>query len=431
MNRRLSITLAVTVMLAAGTLAAIFWAKGYRPSLSEKTIQGTGLLVANSYPEGASVFLNDKLTTATDDTLHLPPGQYRVRIVKDGFAPWEKTLDLESELVVQTNARLFPSAPDLTALTFTGAINPAPSPNSQKIAYAVASASADLKNGLWVVNLSDSPIKLGSNQVQLARSTANLDFSQAQLTWSPNSQQILVSLPNDGHFLLPTDSFTEPADLKDVTARLPLIIAEWQEELATAHKKRLEKLPLFMHQVATASAERIYFSPDETKMMYVATEAIKIPDDLIPPLPAASSQPEERELKPNRVYVYDIKEDKNFFLKELALGQEEAQPANPKAETATPAKTTEPTPQEALESIQATYSPVYGALPQWLSTSQHLVSADEGKIKVMEYDGANGTTIFAGGFEDDFVFPWPSGNKLVILTSLGSPVVNLYAINLR
>jgi hypothetical protein len=66
-----------------------------------------------------------------------------------------------------------------------------------------------------------------------------------------------------------------------------------------------------------------------------------------------------------------------------------------------------------------------------LATSQHLVFTHEGKIKVIEYDGANVTDLFAGGFEKDFLYPWPSGNKLVILTSLGSPVANLYAINLR
>jgi hypothetical protein len=428
MNHRLIITFIVAVVLTVGTLAAIFWAKGYRPSLEGKSFQGTGLLVANSYPEGASVYLNDKLTTATDDTLHLPPGQYKVRIVKDGFAPWEKTLQLEPELVAQTNARLFPSAPDLTALTFTGAINPTPSPNGQKIAYSVASASADLRNGLWVANLSDSPIKLGSNQVQLARTTAAMDFSRAQLTWSPNGEQVLVSLPNDGHFLLPTDAFTEPAQMKDVSARLSLIITEWQDELTAVHKKRLEKLPPFMHAVATASAQRISFSPDETRMMYLATEEVTIPQDLTPPLPATSTQPEERQIKPNHVYVYDLKEDKNFLLKEVTLPEAETPKAEKPGQGTSAVK---PSPEETLAAIQASYSPPSGTLPQWLATSQHLVFTHEGKIKVIEYDGANVTDLFAGGFEKDFLYPWPSGNKLVILTSLGSPVANLYAINLR
>ena len=69
MKQRLIITSLIALFLCLGTLGAIFWAKGYRPSFKEKTIKGTSLLVVNSYPEGASVYLNDKLTTATNESI--------------------------------------------------------------------------------------------------------------------------------------------------------------------------------------------------------------------------------------------------------------------------------------------------------------------------------------------------------------------------
>jgi len=98
-------------------------------------------------------------------------------------------------------------------------------------------------------------------------------------------------------------------------------------------------------------------------------------------------------------------------------------------------------PQEIetdLAKLKAQYLPLFANMPQWLSTSQHLIFTDRksptdqsGKIEIIEYDGTNLVTVYTGQFEDDFVFPWPSGNKLVILTSLNSLATNLYAINLR
>lgn len=429
-NKRLLITLVVFLFLTLGTFLAIFWAKGYRPSLKEKSIKGTGLLVANSYPEGASVYLNDKLTTATDDTLHLPPGEYRIKIVKDGFIPWEKTLKLESELVSQTNARLFPSVPDLTALTLTEAIDPTPSPNGQKIAYKVASASARQKNGLWVLHLSDSPIKIGTNNIQVAQSTSGINFTKANLVWSPNSQQILVSTVSGNHFLLDSQSLNKADGIKDVTARLPIILDEWQQEIAIGQQKRLEKLPKFMQKIATTSAQNVYFSPDETKIVYQATQDFTIPQNLLPPLPATNTQKEARDIKKEQIYVYDLKEDKNFLIKTVADSEEliNQKTTNSKANKSV---------QNILNNIQKNYSALYSPIPQWLPTSQHLIFTEKndqqskGKINIIEYDGTNLETIFVGSFENDFVYPWPSGNKLIILTSLGAPMPNLYAINLR
>jgi len=137
MNQRLLITLGVLSFLIIGTYIAIKWAEGYRYNLSQRMVEGTGLLVANSMPQGASVYLDDLLTTATDDTLHLQPGDYQIRLEKDGYTPWQKKLKIEKELVTQTNARLFPSVPSLSAITVNSATDPHASPDGQKIAYKI------------------------------------------------------------------------------------------------------------------------------------------------------------------------------------------------------------------------------------------------------------------------------------------------------
>jgi len=370
-----------------GSYLAINYAKGYRPSLATKTFEGTGLLAANSIPKGASVFINNKLTSATDDTLNLPPGEYQIKIAKDGYIPWEKTLVLEPELVTETNARLFPSVPNLKPLTSSGAINPLPSPDGQKILFSVNNATNNAKNGLYILDLLDRPLALNSQPRQISR-LVNGDFS-----WSPDSSQILVSQP-DSNFFLNSNSLNDLANIKDVTAQLPLIKKQWAEDLNKKQKEQIKLLPEFMQNLATSSASLISFSPDELKMLYLATQSAQIPENLIPPLPASSTQLQARQIKPGNYYVYDLEEDRNFLIAPY---------------------------QENIPIL-------------WYPDSRHLITIEDSKIIILEYDATNRAVIYAGPFADNFVFPWPNGSQLIILASLngGSNLPpNLYSINLK
>ena len=86
------ISLLILVFLVMGTTLAILYAKGYRFNfLSGKpTVSKTGLLVTTSIPDGAAVFVNGALKTATNNTLDLAPGQYTITISKDGYFSWKK-----------------------------------------------------------------------------------------------------------------------------------------------------------------------------------------------------------------------------------------------------------------------------------------------------------------------------------------------------
>ena len=418
---RLFIVIVIIIALVFGVLFAIKFAKGYRPSFSNKAFRGTGLLAANSSPRGASVFINDKLTTATDDTLNLPPGEYQVKIAKDGYIPWEKTLILEPELVTQTNTRLFPSVPDLKPLTFTGALNPTPSPDGQKILFAVENATTDTKNGLYVLELNSNPLSFNSGARQITRQSQKYDFVQANLFWSPDSAQILAVLDqgqsNELNVLLNPSSFNDIEDLKDVTAQLPVIQNEWLELQDKKDHELLIELPEFMQKVATQSAHTYYFNPENDKLLYTPSEDLTIPSELIPPLPASSTQLETRELKANNVYIYDFEEDKNFWITES--------PILPTNDLET---------ESQLGKLNRRYSPLSPQSIMWFPDSRHIIIVKEDKIIIAEYDGTNRHTVYAGPFANSFAYPWPNGSRLIIMASLngGSNLPpNLYSINLK
>ena len=223
-------------------------------------------------------------------------------------------------------------------------------------------------------------------------------------------------LNNEANILLNADRFNDEGDWRDVTATLPVSINEWNNIVdQNQHDFSLE-LPPFMQTIATASAAAVYFSADGEKMLYTATASAQIPANLIPPLPASSTQDEQRSLQPGNIYVYDLKEDKNFWI-------------------ATAPQATE----EKLSSLQVLinrYLPLNVQPVQWYPDSRHLIMIENepSRIVIAEYDGTNRHTVYAGPFALNFAFPWPDGSRLLILASLngGSNLPpNLYGINLK
>src|SRR5207248_3293279 len=137
--------------------------------------------------------INGHLTTATNNTINLSPGKYKVEILKDGYFPWVKTISVQKEVVSKAEALLFPIYPKLENITVNGVNNQVLDPSGQKIAFTFASQSA-VKNGVYILNMNSGPIlSLQSAQIQLANDIPDL-FSTAKLSWSPDSQNVLATV---------------------------------------------------------------------------------------------------------------------------------------------------------------------------------------------------------------------------------------------
>ncbi len=395
--RKLLATLTILALLVVATLIVILYGKGYRFSLNNgrPDISGTGLLVATSSPDGASVFINNHLTTATNNTINLAPGEYDIKIFKEGYFSWQKRLIIEKGVVTKAEALLFPTAPKLESITNSGVASPMLDPSLTRIAYTVSSQSAK-KNGIYVFDMSSRPIlTLQSSSTQIADDTTNF-FSKAKLSWSPDGSTILATISaqnSTATYLLTTDIFNQTPS--DVTETLSSVNSNWQKQKTEKDKARLNALPDKLETVVLDNFKILAWSEDETKILYEASRSATLPTIINSPLIGADSTPEQRSIKEGAIYVYDIKEDKNFKI---------------------------------LNSMSSAEPPL-----SWLSDSKHLVYVHDQKIDIMEYDGANDTQVYAGPFVDDYVFPWPDGSKIVILTNLGNSDTppNLYTISLK
>lgn len=394
-KKSLLIILSVFLFVIAGTYLVTLFARGYRPNFqgTNLTLKATGLLSATSKPKGASVYIDDKLITATDDTLNLAPGNYLVKIVKDGYLSWQKSVNIKKEIVFQSDAQLFRSAPDLSPITLSGAINPVISPDYSKIIFSVASASATTDNGLYLVELNDILLSLTKNTPrQIAPNFPGVDWSKATFIFSPDSRQVLVGFPRLNNYLLNLNSTISQQSLVDVTPRLTLIKADWKNQDQQLVQIKLDRLPPELKPlVSTSSAKSISFSSDD-KVLYLAATDSALPKNIITPPPAQSTQSQNRDLKKGNYYVYDLKDDTNFLI--------------------------------------GSQSTVLN--PFWMPNSGNVIFVENQTITAVDYDHTNKVTLFAGNFNPDVVFPWADGTKFITLTSAYTGAAqNLYAVTVR
>ncbi len=443
------------MIIGFGTLVAIQYAKGNLRITRDGFLPESGLLAANSFPSGAEVKINDRLVSATDDTLYLEPGEYDVSIEKEGYAPWQKNLTVQEELVTQTNAELFRKAPSLVPLSFNDARNVLPAPDGSKIVFYSDSAASAARTGLYLLELNNGILSLNREVTQIASdSDGAFAFDAAQLIWSPDSSELLVISP-DKTVLLDTNRKNDVATQEDVSFQQARILSEWEEEMYLRERQFLGEFPEEMIAIATRSASNVYISPDKKRLLYTATASAVIPEGLEPDIPAESTQPETRTLESGGVYVYDREEDKNFQvgfddttrtdIENTAVLSATSIPTTESATVsaqsvqkrllATDLFSDQPLTLEASPSafttLQATesartaarfrayHSPLYNPSNfQWYPNSKHLLYTTPDEIRIKEYDNANDTVLFAGPFQNRFVYPWPDGSKLVILTSL-------------
>lgn len=397
--------IATVLFLLAATIAVILYGKGYNISFGDGKIGilGTGLLAATSQPDGAGIYINSHLTSATNNTVSLPPGEYQIKIVKSGYFPWQKKIKIEKEVVSSAYALLIPTAPKLNNITDIGVGNPVLDPTRTKIAYTVSTSPDPRKNGVYILDMSLRPIlTLRSSSTQIVDNAID-NFSGSLLSWSPDAKELAATISAEPNitttYLLKTGFNENPAD---VTATLEAVNASWNQQRESQNKSQLFGLKAKLLSLIKENFKILSWSEDETKILYTATTSVNLPLIINPPLIGANSQPEDRLINKGSVYVYDIKEDKNFKILD-------SQP-----------------PHKSQDFIN-------GFPLNWFTDSKHLIYVTDKKIIIMDYDGQNKTTVYAGPFMDDYVFAWPDGSKILILTDLGNPAIspNLYTIGLK
>lgn len=180
------IYVAFIVIFLIITPLIILYTAGYRYNFQKHKIQKTGILILKSNPAGASIYLNGELRKEKTQTriANLLPDDYNIRIEKENFYPWQKTLPVESRLttfaenitlfeknlpveVTETNSELFDLSPDKI-----------------KIIYLDKKETGD---EVWLLNFKN----LKKNLIyRISKDSGEI----VNLEWSNDSQKILITL---------------------------------------------------------------------------------------------------------------------------------------------------------------------------------------------------------------------------------------------
>ena len=166
----------------------IFYSSGYRYDFSKNKIVKTGSFYFSSIPAVAEIYLNneDQQKKTPNRILYLLPNEYRIKIEKEGYFPWEKQLKIESRQTTFANAiRLFPK--NEPKMLLPGNIDMFKlSPDKKNVLYSIKD---EFWQELWLLNLKSNEKTL------LYRATADslLEF----LSFSPGGNKILISKTTD------------------------------------------------------------------------------------------------------------------------------------------------------------------------------------------------------------------------------------------
>lgn len=414
MSKRVLIFAAIVIFILATSAVAIFYLRGFKIDTKKGGITRTGLLVIDSTPDGAQVFLDDRLTSATDTTImYLTPKKYKLKLVKEGYTPWEKEIEIKADLTTEVTAVLFPATPELKPLSFSGVTNPLLSPDGQKIVFAVppkdttnSSPEAGSKTGLWVLNMAERPFGFGGGIRQIVKNTPELDFTKAKMAFSPDAKFLWVQLQLPGktspqsqrNYLLDTDKLNDT--LTDVTATLASTLSSWQQEINLKQNARNQKLKKDLPDIASISSTLL-----DQALKEATTSAV--------------IEPKLLNFWPDKL-IWSPDETKFFTLKGKTLKEGitvwRIRDTNPLKKT--PANFDIPGANQVL----------------WYPDSEHLILVGDKEISIIEYEGTNKVTVYTGDFVNGFVFPWPNGASLVVLSNFNQAagtLPNLYALKLR
>lgn len=389
---------AVTTSVVVATILVTLYIQGYRLNLNRqdpnsKLLKTTGILAVTSLPKSAAVYLDNKLVASTDNSLTLDPKNYQLKIVKDGYLPWQKNYQIKPEVVFTTSANLFKSVPNLEPITISGAINPKLSSDGKIIVFAVNSAAASKDNGLYLYETNSNLNLIKANPRQIAPNFPPLDWAKAVFEISPNNRHALAYFGTATYSFDLSDNLTSKSltllDSKEILA----LKKAWQDQNDSLLANELNKLPSNLQPfVTSSSANSLIFNSSKDKLIYQASQDTILGFQVKPTMPARSTQTETRQIKTGQLYVYDLIDDTNYF---LADGKNILR-------------------------------------PQWIPDTDNLIFIKDNQIYVQDYDSTNSQVIFAGNFDQHILSSTSDGKKLILLTSpYPGASQNLYTVTVR
>lgn len=203
------------IVIAIVSLLLLYAAQGYSYD-PNKGLGRDGLLFVDAKPKQATIYLNGKQEAETDARLVLPGGKYDIKLTRDKYRDWHKTIAMEGGTVQYlTYPRLFPV--DI-ATDVMQSFDAAPLWTSQSLD----------RRWLFVQTKPNSPelTLYDLNRETPTGTVVTLGFALGApvtpIEWSSDNKHLLVATVIEGKKTYMVLDREQPADSFDLSARLKL-----------------------------------------------------------------------------------------------------------------------------------------------------------------------------------------------------------------
>ena len=200
----------------------ILYASGYRYNLKRNRIEKTGILIVDSLPRKAQVYINGMFEDETPARFpRLLPDTYTLELKRSGFHPWQQEVSIESSLTTFRNdIVLFRDSLPITIvqgrIAFLTLL-----PNREALLYSVMASSTQQ---LTIRDLStNSATVIPTTVDQAITPTSLVGFSQ-----SGSRALLATNLDGFTHYTVLDTATLETIDLFDIT-RLDFDTVKWDQ----------------------------------------------------------------------------------------------------------------------------------------------------------------------------------------------------------
>lgn len=234
------------------------YALGYRYNFSRGIFIYAGSITLKTNPEEVSIEING-ISDSSQKTNYLngaytidglKPGEYTIRVFRDGFQDWKKTVTVQSGVSTEFWNVLLPRNEYSFSLyaNTEGAVRFFPSPKKNFFAVARNVSNQPFSLGITLVNTANSDVKeiYKTNNAQITSNTLE------NIEWSPREDRLLVPLE------MPTKN--SPNEIQKEYLVLPVSSSEEQ--------------PKFFGEIIPAGwkIENARWSPEEEGVVYFLHE---------------------------------------------------------------------------------------------------------------------------------------------------------------
>jgi hypothetical protein len=229
----------VALLVLTATFFVIYYAKGYRINLTDKTVVKTGVLNIETQPNRAHFYINEKTKGRTSRTVSLREGLYDLHIWRDDYHDLKYKIEIFAEKSTPISAFMFKTNPEKS--TIAEIVEPVISLNTDdenSIAFFLIEAEKSETLNTYILKKYQANTRFWrfNNTISdLFTFSLTPENTVGEIIISPDSKSMILNILgtetleegylNPGTYLISLDAKSILADLSEITSPL-----EWSAD---------------------------------------------------------------------------------------------------------------------------------------------------------------------------------------------------------